>query len=87
MNAKAEAGVAVKVTKWNHFSEELVLKERVFQCLSARRSISASSISRHCCLAHSPEEAVARVGVEERKVISLYHLVMISALGSDISDP
>jgi hypothetical protein len=30
---------------------------------------------------------VAGVGVEERKGISLYHLVMISALGSDISDP
>ncbi len=72
LDAKAEAGVAVKVTKWNHFSGELVLGECVFQSLSARRSISASSISRHCCLARSPEEAVAEVGVgvEERKGIS-----------------
>lgn len=87
LNTKVEVVAAVKVRKWNHFSGELVLEELVFQCLPARRSILASSISKHCCLGNSPEEAVEGVGVGERKGISWYHLVMISALWSNISDP
>ncbi len=49
LNAKAEAGVAVKQGMWNHFFGLLVFEELVFQYLLARRSISASSILKHDC--------------------------------------
>jgi hypothetical protein len=87
LNAKAEAGVAVKVGMWNHFFGQLVLGERVFHYLSVRRNISASSILKHDCLGIPPEEAVVEVGMEEWKGISYYHLAMKSVLEIDMSNP
>lgn len=87
LNAKAEAGVAVKVGMWNHFFGQLVLGERVFHYRWVRRSILASSILKHDCLGIPPEGAAVGVGMEEWKGISYYQLAMKSVFEIDMSNP